>query len=230
MFCLCGLSEGQGLHGHHTTPSLIVSRTTSPRHPAVQLAASTGAPTGQTQQGPWAAGRLPRGQIAPILRQAFVYVSAYVCVLKNVHICVQVGVCVCVFLFSWMGRRSFPPDAFAPRSLSGVPVKSRWASTVGTYISLQGKAIGPNDKTHQSSSQPGLTCPSVLFMVAYPWRKNAYGRGALSSPVGTCVRSQQWRAFKTVQRCWCSLLAWQEVVILFPCAWFPSHVCNCIMK
>lgn len=80
--------------------------------------------------------------------------------------------------------------------LSGVPAKSRWAFTVGTYISPQGKAIRPNDETHQSSSQPCLTCPSVLFMVAYPWRKNAYGRGALWSPVGTCVHSQQWRAFK----------------------------------
>ena len=95
-----------------------------------------------------------------------------------------------------MGGGSFPPDAAAPRSLSGVPVSSRWAATVGTYISLQGKAISTNDETHPSSSQPGLTCPNVLFMVAYPWRKNAYGRGALSSPVGTYVRSQRWRAFK----------------------------------
>lgn len=85
----------------------------------------------------------------------------------------------------------------APRTPSGVPVKSRWASTVGTYISPQGKAIGPNDETHQSSSQPGLTCPSVLFMVAYPRRKNAFRRGALSNSVGTCVHSQRWRAFKT---------------------------------
>lgn len=86
MFGLCGLSEGQGLHGLHTTPSLIVSRSASPRHPAVQLAASSGAPTGQTQQGPWAAGRLPRGQIAPVLRQAFVCPSAYICVCaSNAH-------------------------------------------------------------------------------------------------------------------------------------------------
>lgn len=85
---LCGLSEGQGLCGHHTTPGLIVSRTASPRHPTVKLAASVGAPTGQTQQGPWAAGGLPRGQIAPIFRQAFVCASAYI------YMCV----CACVFV------------------------------------------------------------------------------------------------------------------------------------
>lgn len=123
--------------------------------------------------------------------------------LKSKHtyfriVCVGVSVCFFYYLaqWVWVGGRRFPPDAFAPRTLSGVPVKSRWAATVGTYISPQGKAIGPNDGTHQSSSQPGLTCPSVLFMVAYPWRKNAYGRGALWSPVGTCVHSQRWRAFK----------------------------------
>ena len=64
-----------------TTPLLaIVSRTASPRHPAEQLAASAGAPTGQTQQGPWAAGRLPRGQIVPILHQAFVVYVFCICV------------------------------------------------------------------------------------------------------------------------------------------------------
>lgn len=61
-------------------------------------------------------------------------------------------------LWIWMGGRGFPPDALAPRSLSGVPVKSRWAITVGTYSSLQEKASGLNDETHQSSSQSGLTC------------------------------------------------------------------------
>lgn len=128
-----------------------------------------------------------------------------VCVLQNVYFCAHYSEYVCVrvsvrFLIwpheSDRAEDIFSPDAFAPRTLSGVPVKSRWATTVGTYISPQGKAIGPTDETHQSSSQPGLTCPSVLFMVAYAWRKNAYGRGALSSPVGTCVHSQRWRAFK----------------------------------
>lgn len=118
-----------------------------------------------------------------------------------------------------MGGRRFPPDAFAPRSLSGVPVKSRWATTVGTYISLQGKAIGPNDETHQSSSQPGLTCPSVLFMVAYPWQKNAYGRGALSSPVGTCVHSQWWRVFKD-----CSALLAQFTRLAGGCDLICQHM------
>lgn len=194
---------GQGLHGHHTTPSLIVSRATSPRHPTELPGASAGTPTGQTQQGPWAAGEL--ATVHPIgarLLCPFLHVCA--CDLKYTHLhtylwlSVCLGICALLYLATrvWAGGRGFAPDAFTPRTLSGVPAKSCWAITVGTYISPQGKAIRPNDETHQSSSQPCLTCPSVLFMVAYPWRKNAYGRGALWSPVGTCVHSQQWRAFK----------------------------------
>lgn len=41
-----------------------------------------------------------------------------------------------------------PADASAPRSLSGVPVKPCWASTVGTYSSLQEKADGLSGETH----------------------------------------------------------------------------------
>lgn len=41
-----------------------------------------------------------------------------------------------------------PPDALAPRSLSGVPVKPCWAATVGTYSSLQEEANGLNGETH----------------------------------------------------------------------------------
>lgn len=41
-----------------------------------------------------------------------------------------------------------PPDASAPRSLSGVPMKPCWAATVGTYSSLQEKASGLNGETH----------------------------------------------------------------------------------
>ncbi|KAI9517321.1 hypothetical protein NQZ68_004538 [Dissostichus eleginoides] len=44
--------------------------------PRCVLAASPGAPTGQAQQGPLAAGGLPGGQIAPVLRQAFVGCTA----------------------------------------------------------------------------------------------------------------------------------------------------------
>lgn len=123
------------------------------------------------------------------------YISAHM--LKNICV-LQEGICVFSYLdpWIWMGWRGVPTDAFAPSRLSGVPVKSRWATTVGTYHSLQDEASRPNVETHQSSSEPGLTWPNVLFMVAYPWWKNAYGRGALSSPVGTCVRSQRWRAFK----------------------------------
>lgn len=114
-----------------------------------------------------------------MLRQTFVYLSVlcvyacvsvcklqHTCLHVHVHVCAWASVHTCVRL-SW--RKMFATDAFAPRTLSGVPVKSRWAATVGTYMSPQGNAIGLNDETHQSSSQPGLTCPSVLFMVACPW-------------------------------------------------------------
>lgn len=125
-FYLYGLSEGQGLHGHHTTRWLIVPRTASPRHPAVHVAAIAGAPTGQTQQGPWAAGRLPRGLVAPILRQAFkmrylvysshsgeirvfwvcLYICVYACERENHiythgHIEVCVPQCVCTYVTSY---------------------------------------------------------------------------------------------------------------------------------
>lgn len=116
-FCLCGLSEGQGLHGRHTTPSLIVSRTASLRHPAVQLAASSGAPTGQTQQGPWAAGRLPVGPDCTHFAPGFcVCVHIRVCLCSKMYISAHIlkHICVfgylCVFLFSPMslnGRKKF---------------------------------------------------------------------------------------------------------------------------
>lgn len=81
----------------------IVSRIASPRHPTVQLAASATAPTRQTQQGLWAAGRLPRGQISPILCEAFVYVSACVCVGTYLRICVCLGICIFSYVatFTW---------------------------------------------------------------------------------------------------------------------------------
>lgn len=75
---------------HHTSPSLIVSRTASLRHPTVNLAASDGAPTGQTQQGPLAPGRLPGGRLSPVFCQAFVQVT------PDVLLCVCV--CVCVWI------------------------------------------------------------------------------------------------------------------------------------
>lgn len=121
-------------------------------------------------------GQDPPGvRLHPFLQQAFVYVSAYMCACAlectSLHTCVT----VCVFghvrvllLCPGVGGGRIPPDAFAPRTRSGVSGDSRWAITVGTYIAPQGKATGPNDETHQSSSLPGLTCPSILFMVAYP--------------------------------------------------------------
>lgn len=100
---------------------------------------------------------------------------------KNNYVCIR-------------GMR-FQPDAFTPRGLSGVPVRSRWV-TVETYIFSTGEAHqGTTMRRIHLSSPPGPTCPDALFMVAYPWRKNACGRGALWSPVGTCVHSQRRKAF-----------------------------------
>lgn len=217
-FPLCGLSEGQGLHGHHTSHSLMVSRTRSPRHPAVQPAGSAGAshwanPARGLRR--WADS--PRGDNAPMLRQAFVLECMSVCVRAcislsmcacvrkrwSMHLksmCMHVSVCIPVYsyLFAcvWVGGRQIPPDAFSPRTPSGVPANPAGPPQREHTSRPRGRPSPPNDTMHQSSSQPGLTCPSVLFMVAYPCWKNAYGRGALWSPVGNCVHSQQWRAFK----------------------------------
>lgn len=178
---------------------------------------------------------------APDLHQTFVsvsicvYVDVYNLKYTNRHTYLGQSVCVFVCVLSYLatrvlvGGRYFAPDAFTPRTLSGVPVKSRWAATVGTYISPQGKAIQPNDETHQSSSELGLTCACVVFMVAYPWWKNAYGRGALWSPVGICVHSQRWRAFKvsSAQLVQCAHLAGgcdliSPRVVTLPC----MQLCN----
>lgn len=50
---------------------------------------------------------------------------------------------------------------------------------------------------------------------------------ALWEPVFTLSGGEH---LNSVQRSWCSLLAWQEVVILFPCAWLLSCECYCITK
>lgn len=123
-----------------------------------------------------------------------------------------------------MGGRGFPPDALAPRSPSGVPVKSRWAITVGTYSSLQEEASSLNDETHQSSSQSGLTCQvSCSWWHIHGERMHMVGvlYEALWEPVFTLSGGDH---LNTVLRCWCSLLAWREVVILFLCV--PSAFSN----
>lgn len=98
-------------------------------------------------------------------------------------------------------------------------MKSRWATTVGTYSSPQEKASSLNDETHQSSSQPGLTCPNVLFMVAYIHGDRMRLVGVLYHALWELVLTlSSGEHLNTVQRCWCSLLAWQEVESLFDCA------------
>lgn len=105
---------------------------------------------------------------------------------------------LCVFENLWVSecKKTFQPDASTPRTLSGVPGKSRCAATVGTQTHHGER---PADLMTRHISLP-LRLPwharTSMFMVAHPWRKNACGRGALWSPVGTCVHSQRWRAFK----------------------------------
>lgn len=50
---------------------------------------------------------------------------------------------------------------------------------------------------------------------------------ALWEPVFTLSGGEH---LNSVQRSRCSLLAWREVVILFPCAWLLPCECNCITK
>lgn len=77
-----------------------------------------------------------------------------------------------------------PPDASAPRSLSGVPVKPCWAATVGTYSSLQEKANGLNGETHLSSSPAWPDMPEYLVHGGISSVKECVWQGCFIKPCG----------------------------------------------
>lgn len=90
----------------------------------------------------------------------------------------------------------------------------------------RGEAIAPNDETHQSSPQPGLTCPNVSsWWHIHGKRMHIVGvlYEALWEPVFTLSGRKH---LKTAQRNWWSLLAWREVVIVFLYTPVPWWVCG----
>lgn len=85
-------------------------------------------------------GQTPQGPNCTHLAPGFcicIYVSTYI------FVCVHIRKNKSISVFPDFAAFTFAPDASAPTTLSGVPVKSRWVATVGTYIYAAGEGCGP---------------------------------------------------------------------------------------